>query len=342
MLVRSAEDAFLGLADAEVRAALAAAEDPLASPAERAEMLMEIARGLQLKPRTPQQLHDAVTLYRRARSLVPEGENLLAARILAREGTAHQALPNGGADPLHDARACFEAARPVLAGLGLPEEVAEVDLNLGLIAQSLSGAGPGRIQDAISHYHRALKVFTETAFPREHAIVHNNLAIIYLSLPTSDKAGELREAMAVQSFEQVLKVVNLVDHPVEYAMAQNNLGNALQYAPGGNRIANLLRAVEAYDEALKVRNPHDTPVEYANTVANKANALANLPDDPADPLSGQQRNLREARALYHEAQVLFRERGMHGHAEAVTEALAGIDAPVDPTPDDFSTHKETH
>lgn len=326
MLVRSSDEISLGLADAEVRAALAAAEDPAASLAERAEMLMEIARGLQLKPRHPRQLHDAVMLYRRARALAPEGEALLAARILAREGTAHQALPDGGADPLHDARACFEGARPVLAGLGLPEETAEVDLNLGLVAQSLAGFGQARIQDAISHYHRALKVFTETAYPREHAIVHNNLAIIYLSLPAGDKAGELREAMAVQSFEQVLKVVNLVDHPAEYAMAQNNLGNALQYAPGGNRIANLLRAVEAYDEALKVRNPRDTPVEYANTAANKANALANLPDDPQDPASGQERNLQAARALYREAQALFRERGMHSHADAVAGALVELDA----------------
>ncbi|MBA2078386.1 hypothetical protein [Rhodanobacter sp. PCA2] len=333
MLVQSSDETSRGLADAEVRAALAAAEDPSVDPVERAEMLVEIARGLQLKPRNPQQLHDAVTLYRRARALVPEGESLLAARTLAREGTAHQALPDGGAGSLQDALACFEAARPVLDELGLPEETAEVDLNLGLVAQSLAAAGLARIQDAISYYHRALKVFSETAFPREHAVVHNNLAIIYLSLPASDKAGELREAMAVQSFEQVLKVVNLVDHPVEYAMAQNNLGNALQYAPGGNRIANLLRAVEAYDEALKVRSSRDTPAEYANTIANKANALANLPDDPADPLSGQQRNLREARALYREAQALFVERGLPGHADAVADALAMLGDDAGHTPD---------
>ena len=178
MLVRSAAETPPGPADAEVRAALAAAEDPSASPAERAEMLMEIARGLQLRPRHPRQLHDAVALYRRARALVPESGGLLAARILAREGTAHQALPDGGADSLRDARACFDAARPVLAELGLAEETAEVDLNLGLVAQSLAGAGLARIQDAISHYHRALKVFTETAYPREHAIVHTNLAIL--------------------------------------------------------------------------------------------------------------------------------------------------------------------
>ena len=40
----------------------------------------------------------------------------------------------------------------------------------------------------------------------------------------------MREALAVQAFEEGLTVVNLIDHPAEYAMLQNNLGNALQYA----------------------------------------------------------------------------------------------------------------
>jgi hypothetical protein len=47
----------------EVRAALAVADDEAASPVERAEMLMEIALGLQQRPKTPDQLHAAVELY---------------------------------------------------------------------------------------------------------------------------------------------------------------------------------------------------------------------------------------------------------------------------------------
>src|SRR5690606_13118294 len=65
MLVKSPQSP-LARADAEVRAALAMAEDPAADPADQAEMLMEIARGLLLRPRSPQQLHDAVALCRRA------------------------------------------------------------------------------------------------------------------------------------------------------------------------------------------------------------------------------------------------------------------------------------
>ncbi len=247
------EPLHLSTADAEVQAALAIAEDPSAAPEERAEMLMEIARGLQIKPRSARQLHDAVTLYRRARSLVPPGFTLLAARIRAREGTAHQALPDGGVQALLDAQDCYEQARADLAAHGLPEETAELDMNLGLVSQTLVGAHRGRIQDAIAHYHRALRVFTKEAWPREFSILHNNLAIAYLSIPATDERARMREALAVQSFEEVLQLLTLVDHPSEYAMTQNNLGNALQYAPSSHPVANLLRAIEAYDEALKVR-----------------------------------------------------------------------------------------
>jgi tetratricopeptide (TPR) repeat protein len=316
----------LTLADAEVCAALAMADDPSAAAHERAEMLMEIAQGLQARPRSPQQLHDAVALYRRAQSMLPPGFDLLRARIAAREGTAHQALPDGGAEALMTARRCYESAREALAASGRPEETAELDMNLGVVEQSLAGMRQGRMPEAISHYHRALRVFTRDAWPREFAILHNNLAIAYLSMPASDERARMREAMAVQSFEEVLRVITLVDHPSEYAMTQNNLGNALQYAPSSHPVANLLRAVEAYDEALKVRNPRGTPAEYANTVSNKANALLNLPDDPAHPELGNPGNTAKARALYVEARAVFERLGMADSAYQVAQVLTGIDA----------------
>jgi tetratricopeptide (TPR) repeat protein len=317
---------ILTVADTEAQAALALAEDPSAAPEERAEMLMEIARGLQIRPRSPRQLHDAVALYERALALVPAGFELLAARIRARQGTAFQALPDGGVEALEAARDCFEQARGELAARGAPEETAELDMNLGLVTQSLASAHRARIQDAIAHYHRALRVFTKDAWPREFAILHNNLAIAYLSIPATDERARMREALAVQSFEEVLRIVTLVDHPSEYAMTQNNLGNALQYAPSSHPVANLLRAVEAYDEALKVRTARDMPVEYANTVANKANALLNLPDDPEHPELGRRGNTAKARALYLEARRIFASRGLREAEAAVAEALAGIDA----------------
>jgi hypothetical protein len=96
-------------------------------------------------------------------------------------------------------------------------------------------------------------------------------------------------------------VVNLIDHPSEYAMLQNNLGNALQYASSSHAPENILRALEAYDEALKVRRRDSTPLEYANTIANKANCLWNLPDDPEHPERGNRANLVGAKACYVEA-----------------------------------------
>jgi tetratricopeptide (TPR) repeat protein len=295
-------------------------------------MLMEIARGLQLKPRSAQQLHDALALYQRALTLVPEsgqtGDLLLAARIRAREGTAHQALPDGGVAALDAAQECYEQARTHLLEYGLPEELAELDMNLGLIVQSQASLHRAKIQDAIAHYHRALRVFNRARHPREYAILHNNLAIAYLSIPTTDETGKLREALAVQSFEQVLEVITLIDHPTEYAMAQNNLGNALQYAPSSHPVANLLRAIEAYDEALKVRTPRDMPIEYANTIANKANALRNLPDDPEHPEAGHARNLGTARTLLTEAHALFAHYGMAANAASVAEAIADLATPV--------------
>jgi tetratricopeptide (TPR) repeat protein len=284
-------------------------------------MLMEIAMGLQVKPRSPQQLHDAVALYQRALEQNPH--ELLAARIRARMGTALQSLPEGGNAALEQARGCFEQALPVLHALGQPAEAAEGELNLGLTIQGLcGGGGAGRIVDAIQCYHRALRVFGRETNPQEFAVLHNNLAIAYLAIPASDERARMREALAVQSFEEVLKVVSLVDHPSEYAMIQNNLGNALQYATSGHALQNNLRALAAYDEALKVRNPRDTPVEYANTIANKANVLRNLPPD-AD--WSQQRDARtEAFDLYAEARAIFARHGIRDRADLMSDAIAEI------------------
>src|SRR5262249_17998900 len=185
------------IAESQFAAALQAAADPQASPEERAEMLMEIAMGLQLKPQSPRQLHDAVTLYERA--LQERPSELLAARIRSRMGTALQSIPDGGGDLLERARSCYEVAIPRLQDEGHAQEVAEAQLNLGLTLQGLSALGLARLQDAIQSYHRALRVFTRESHPQEFAILHNNLAIAYLAIPAHDERSRMREALAVQS-----------------------------------------------------------------------------------------------------------------------------------------------
>ena len=316
------------LSSTQFEAALNAAEDADASPEERAEMLMEIAMGLQSRPKSAQQLTDAIGLYERARDMAPAQAQLLKARIVARMGTALQALPDGSAASLERALECFRGAIDTLQAHGKPEEVAETELNQGLVLQALAGLGRARLTDAIGAYHRSLRVFEREAFPQEYAVLHNNLAIAYLSMSATDETGRMREALAVQSFEEVLKVINLIDHPSEYAMINNNLGNALQYASSSHALENNLRALAAYDEALRVRNPLDTPLEYANTIANKANVLRNLMPDPAQvSVGGPPADPQtDALALVREAGALFERHGDAHKAALMRDTRAEIEA----------------
>lgn len=309
----------------QVRVAIAAAEDQATDPAERAEMLMEIAAGLQQRPRDADQIQAALDLYDRALATCPGDQVLLAARITARKGTALLTLPGEAADALPAARAAFEASIRSLRELGSPEELAEAEMNLGLALQTLAAQNRARITDAIAAYQRALRTFDRARFPKEFAILQNNLATAFLSIPFTDSRARMREALAVQAFEEGLRTVNLVDHPVEYAMLQNNLGNALQYASSSHTVENNLRALEAYDEALKVRTSATMPLEYANTISNKANCLWNLPDDPEHPQRGNRANLLAARDCYRQSREIFSRHGEADKARIVAEACEQID-----------------
>ncbi|MFA5951154.1 MAG: hypothetical protein WC807_12805 [Hyphomicrobium sp.] len=312
-------------ADEQVRAALAAADAETASPQERAEMLMEIAIGLQLKPKSADELFAAIDLYQRALVICPSTYALLGARIQARMATAMQAVPEVGTAYLEKARDAFFLAVPVIRAHGEAEELAECEMNCGLVLQSLASANKARITDAIAAYQRALRTFDRARFPKEFAILQNNLATAFLSIPFTDERAKMREALAVQAFEDGLKVVNLIDHPSEYAMLQNNLGNALQYASSSHVIENNFRALEAYDEALKVRSREAMPLEYANTIANKANCLWNLPDEAERPAAGNRKNLGSARKLYGEAREIFNAFGEVEKARIVAEAIDQIE-----------------
>jgi tetratricopeptide (TPR) repeat protein len=309
-------------ADHEFVQALAAVEAADAGAIEKVEMLVEIALGLQQKPKSPTQLQNAVTLYDRALELCPPNEKLLLARLHARKAGALRAIPGPGVEPLGLARIELERAIPVFHECGASaEEIADAEMSLGVVLHALAGARAAKLTDAIAAYQRATRVFDRQRYPREFAILQNNLATAYLSMPMVDERAKLREALAVQAFSDALEVVTLVDDPVEYAMLQNNLGNALQYAASGHPLKNGLRALEAYDAALAVRNARDTPVEYANTIANKANCLRNLPDDPEHPDAGNRARLREAAGLYAEAMRLFRSYRELDKAELVERAL---------------------
>lgn len=309
-----------------VAAALRTVAEAEASAGEKAEMLMEVAAGLQRKPQAPGDIQAAIDLYRHGLDLCPSADPLLRARLSARLATALMALPGSDAAPLHAARAALEAALPVLARDGTTAETAEAEMNLGLALQSLAGLGQAGMQAAIGAYQRALRVFDRNQFPQEYAILQNNLATAFLALPFADERARLSEALAVQAFEEALEVVTLIDHPREYAMLNNNLGNALQSVSSSHVMENRLRALQAYDEALKVRNARNAPGEYANTVANKANCLLGLPDDPERPEAGNPANIRAALGLYREAEAIFRAGGELAKARAVAAAIAEVES----------------
>ena len=315
--------------EADVARATIQASD--ATDAEKAEMLMEIAMGLQQKPKTPDDILEAIALYKDGMALCADDSALLKARIGARLATAQMLLPAEDSSYLQDARASVEAALEVLTAQGNLSEIAEAEMNYGLILQNLAAAHQARIQDCISAYQRALRTFDAKNYPAEFAILQNNLATAFLSIPFTDERGKMREALAVQAFEEGLRGISLVDHPSEYAMLQNNLGNALQYVSSSHRVENGFRALEAYDEALRVRTKTDTPIEYANTVANKANCLANLPDNPQKPEAGNPNHIKSALGLYHEAMAIFRKFGELQKVEAVSAAILELETPESTT-----------
>ncbi len=311
--------------DANVKAALAAIESDEATLVEKIEMLIEMAAGLQKKPKSPQQLEDAVFLYRRGLELCPPDYPLLRARCLSGMGTALRTIPTEEVDLLLEAKTAYETALPILEEYASPEEVAEAQMNIGVVLQGLVPFREARMQDAIQAYQKAVRVFNGESYPQEFAILQNNIAIAYLSMPLGPDGEGMRQGMAVQSFEAALNWVTLIDHPSEYAMLQNNLANALQYLPSTHPIENNLKALAAYNEALKVRTPQDTPIEYANTISNKANVLFNLPDDVEHPEKGNQNNLMQAKNYYQEAQEMFIQYGQWDRVEVVKQALQDVE-----------------
>lgn len=296
------------MAETEYEVALLTARDDSIPAGERAEMLMEIALGLQRRPRRQEDLEHVNELYKEGLQICPAEDALLGARLLAGQATALLATP-GGTQVVEDALDCLRSALPVLQSLGTAEEAAEAEMNEGLALQGLAVVGKARFADAVRKYHSALHTFTAERFPREYAILHNNLATAYLSMTMGDESAKMREAMAVQSYESALRAITLVEHPIEYAMLQNNLGNALQYSSSAHPVENNLHAMDAYREALRVRTPKERPSEYANTISNMANALRNLPDDPEKPELGNVKNLNEAIRLYEEAEIIFMQSG---------------------------------
>lgn len=296
---------ILTFSDANVKAALKAIESEVATTSEKIEMLIEIATRLQGQAKTIEQIKDSIFLYRKGMELNTHNESLLKARCLSGIGTALRSIPDKEENLLLEAKNSYEEALPILEKYASSLEIAETQMNLGIVLQGLVEFNKATIQEAIQIYYKATKIFTGENYPQEFAILQNNIAVAYLSLPLGPNKKKIRYGVVVQSFQSALKWVTITNHPSEYAMLQNNLANTLQYLPTSHPIENNLKALKAYDEALKVRTASDTPLEYANTIANKANVLFNLPDNIEHPEMGNTNNLERCRKYCEEAYAIF-------------------------------------
>ena len=312
------------LTDTAVKVAISALDSEAATPIEKIEMLLEMAMRLQQKPSDDHPLVQAILLYEHAIDRCGEAYPLLKARAFAGKATALRSLPEEGSEQLLAAKDLYETALPVLTQQGSPEEKAEIQMNLGLVMQSLVPYHRAKLADCIYLYQQALEIFNVKKYPQEYAILQNNIAIAYLSMTSSTGRDDLKQAIAVQTFEQALQSITLIDHPSEYAMLQNNLGNALQYLPSTHPVDNNLRALTAYDEALKVRTAQDTPLAYAHTLANRANVLVNLPDSLDNPEGGNQQHLQQAEAHYREVEQIFVTYGQVSQAETVRQTREAL------------------
>lgn len=318
----------LELAEQHFDTAMSMANTADADDAEKAAMLAEVSMGLQRQAQHLETLKFSQQLLERALNLA-SADQLLQARLQIQLAGVLQLFPEnveqGGPEPLQ------QAANMIQQGItGLQQqrvdgdELAEAEMALGLVLQSLASAGRARMTDAIDAYQRAAQGFPAQSHAAEYAILQNNLASAYLAMSDGSAEQKMREAMAVQAFESALAVVSLEKHPAEYAMLQNNLGNALQYAASGHPIANNLRALDAYDEALKVRQRGNAPVLYANTQANRANCLRNLPDDPQTDDPANTDNLRSAIAVYEECLAIFLQFGEWDKVPLIQEMIEEI------------------
>ncbi|MBD2138984.1 hypothetical protein H6F32_15715 [Anabaena sp. FACHB-1237] len=317
------------ITDSFVKAAIASIASESATTEEKIQMLIEMGQGFLKKPKSSQDLRNALGLFYRAYEMCGQNYPLWQARSKIGMARTLQIIPDSNPQLLQQAQENYQEALTILQGLGTPEEIAETQVNLGLVLQSLVPYNLARITDSIQAYHQALEVFTWDKYPQEYAILLNNIAIAYLSMPMTSEREYLRQGLAVQSFETALQHINIIDHPQEYAMLQNNLGNALQYLVSSHPIDNNLRAISAYDEALKVRNLQNMPVEYAQTIANKANVLFNLPDNIEKPELGNPENLLKAKEYYYEAWQIFTEYQQIEQAEIVGKVLEELNAELE-------------
>jgi len=205
-----------------------------------------------------------------ARTLSP----VFAAQILGQIAGLRSNMP--GQDSEHVIET-YRQALQLAADTPLESLRAELWLNLGSFYQEHASGRRDLLTQSIQAYQQAIQCgISETNHAEMYAWAQNNLGLAYLSMPMVEASDSLRQAVAVQSFREALKIYQPETHRLEWVSAKLNLANALQYLPTSHPEENLLQAVEIYDELLQARTRAEDPVGYARLLANQANAFAHL------------------------------------------------------------------
>lgn len=104
---------------------------------------------------------------------------------------------------------------------------------------------------------------------------------------------------AINAYKEALKIVNVDNEPLTFAIIQNNLGSTyreLAEIKFPDRAKNLISAMEAFQEALKVCTIESYPVRYATNINNIGLTYFNLAD-----IQKKEENLDKAIEYYHKA-----------------------------------------
>ncbi|QMW01508.1 CHAT domain-containing protein [Spirosoma foliorum] len=106
--------------------------------------------------------------------------------------------------------------------------------------------------------------------PTGWAFAQNIFGSIYAQSQKGDQASNIE--LAIEAYQQALKVYNQKDKPQLWAMVQHNLGNAYRARIKEDRATNIELAIEAYQQAFKVYTYKDLPLDWAMTQNGLGNA----------------------------------------------------------------------
>lgn len=253
----------------------------------------------------------AIPYFRQALRFLGDEPGAARAAVLDQLGnTLIERSRTAEADSLRTAIDCHLSAAEIYRSLGMANEWARIQFNLGNSCCDLSeAAGEHHWAEAVSHYEQSLRIRTRQKDPQLYAAVQENLGTAYRRLPDFLKS--------IQCYRRALWVHNPTANPEKCAALQNNLGNAFLSLPdsGGNAARNARRALRHFDRALGLQSSQTESRQYGITQYNRALAHIRLART-----SG-------AVTCLHQASRAFQACGEERFAALIRAQLARIETP---------------